>query len=200
MQQLELTDLAAQFEAAFTALGGKFYRARGLAYAAEQIGLIIANAKAKSAVSWDVPLLREARIEPALARHGIALTWADRSDDPASRLQLREKALAVEFGITTADFVLADTGSLVVLGKPRQPRAVSLAPPRHIALVRPEDFVANLDEFFARLRTKGPNVVETMSSSMTFITGTSRTSDIEKILFKGIHGPLEVHVVYLEEA
>lgn len=187
-------DLSAAFEAAFTLIGGKFHRARGLAYAGQQIGLIAANLKARSAVLWDTPLLRDADLEPSLTSHGCAPFWAN----DAHRGDLRQKLIVADLGITGADYALADTGTLVMLARPGQPRAASLLPPRHIAMLQPENLVSDLEELFAKLRARGPNLADTLTSAMTFITGPSRTADIEQTLFQGVHGPLEVHVVFVE--
>ena len=199
LQMQQQADLSNSFEAAFKAVGGKFYRARGLAYACEQIGIIAATAKAKTAALWDTPFLRQTNLDQSLARNGVEIFWADSNvSDAPTRKSFREKILTADLGITQADFALADTGTLVLLARPGQPRSASLLPPRHIALIRPTDLVADLDELFAALKARGPNLQETLTSAMTFITGPSRTADIEQLLFIGVHGPLEVHAVYLE--
>jgi L-lactate utilization protein LutC len=94
------------------------------------------------------------------------------------------------YGITSADYALADTGTLVMLSSPEEARLISLLPPAHIALIPQERILSSLDELLAIL----PLPAE-QTSSMVFITGPSRTGDIEQILVRGVHGPGEIHLV-----
>jgi L-lactate dehydrogenase complex protein LldG len=87
-------------------------------------------------------------------------------------------------GITSADYALADTGTLVMLASPQEARMISLLPPAHIAVVPRARILTGLDELFSLL----PNPAEA-TSSMVLITGPSRTADIEQILVRGVHGP-----------
>jgi L-lactate dehydrogenase complex protein LldG len=96
-----------------------------------------------------------------------------------------------EVGITSADFALADTGTLVSLAI-SEPRLFSLLPPAHIAVVPRERILTGLDELLTVL----PRPAE-QSASMVLITGPSRTADIEQILVRGVHGPGELHVVVI---
>ncbi len=103
---------------------------------------------------------------------------------------LREEAEARPIGITSADYALADTGTLVMLSSVAEARLVSLLPPIHIALVPRERLLSGLDELFAEIPMPAA-----VSSSMVLITGPSRTADIEQILVRGVHGPGELHVI-----
>jgi L-lactate utilization protein LutC len=97
---------------------------------------------------------------------------------------------AADVGITSADYALADTGSLVMIASPREARLVSLLPPAHIAVVPRDRILTGLDELFSIL----PNPAA-VASSMVLITGPSRTADIEQILVRGVHGPGQITVV-----
>jgi L-lactate dehydrogenase complex protein LldG len=104
--------------------------------------------------------------------------------------ELRAACASAAFGITGADYALADTGSLVLFSSPEEARMVSLLPPVHVALVPRERILTGLDE----LLTEVPLPAD-RSSSMLLITGPSRTADIEQILVRGVHGPGEIHVI-----
>jgi L-lactate dehydrogenase complex protein LldG len=104
--------------------------------------------------------------------------------------ELRGLCATCDFGITSADYALADTGTLVMLASPREARLVSLLPPAHIAVVPRARILTGLDELFSIL----PRPAE-QTSSMVLITGPSRTADIEQILVRGVHGPGQVIVV-----
>jgi len=108
---------------------------------------------------------------------------------------LRQACITADIGITSADYALAETGSLVMLSSPHEARLVSLLPPVHVAVIPRSRLLANLDE----LLTVIPKPAD-RSSSLVLITGPSRTADIEQILIRGVHGPGKVTVVIVEEA
>ena len=70
-------------------------------------------------------------------------------------------------------------------------------PPIHLALVRPQDVVDTLDDVFLLGRLQYHRSGGDMGSYLNFITGPSRTADIEQTLVVGVHGPKEVHMVLL---
>lgn len=102
----------------------------------------------------------------------------------------RDKCASAEFGITRADYALAETGTLVFLTESRQSRLISLLPPRHIALIERDRILTSLDELLFRVPLPGD-----ASSAMTLVTGPSRTADIEMRLVRGVHGPGEITVI-----
>jgi L-lactate dehydrogenase complex protein LldG len=95
-----------------------------------------------------------------------------------------------EVGVTGCDAAIADTGSLVLLSGEGRPRAASLLPPVHLAIVRRADLRFAMDEYFREH-------ADAISSAAccTFVTGPSRTADIELTLTVGVHGPGQVIVV-----
>lgn len=108
----------------------------------------------------------------------------------------RRACIDADVGVTGADFAVADTGTLVLLAQSGSPRIASLLPPVHVAVVGSDRFVPNLPALVEHLRSE---VWENgLPSAMTFITGPSRTADIEQTLSIGVHGPGEVHVVVVE--
>jgi len=104
--------------------------------------------------------------------------------------ELRAACALAEFGITSADYALADTGTLVLLSSREQARLISLLPPVHLAIVPQGKILTGLDELLAALPQPAG-----LSSSMVLITGPSRTADIEQTLVRGVHGPGEIHVI-----
>ena len=71
-----------------------------------------------------------------------------------------------------------------------------MAPPTHIAVLRSGDVLASLDELFAIQRDDFLN--GKLQGSMNLISGPSKTADIEGTTVTGIHGPLEVHLIVIE--
>lgn len=94
-----------------------------------------------------------------------------------------------EYGITGCESALAETGSLAMVSGPGKPRSASLMPETHIVVIREQGILLGMGEFFARYRESPvlPYVV--------FITGPSRTADIELSLTLGVHGPGRVVAV-----
>jgi L-lactate utilization protein LutC len=134
----------------------------------------------RSAVASNAPFLAECGIT-SLA--GVESGIHDRAE-------LRAACASAGVGITSADYALADTGSLVLLSSAAEARMISLLPPAHIAVLPAARILTGLDELFSVL----PHPAEA-SSSMVLITGPSRTGDIEQILVRGVHGPGELTVV-----
>jgi len=95
--------------------------------------------------------------------------------------------------VTQADYGLADTGTLVLFSRQGEGRTLSLLAPVNIVVISTSRIVASLPEFFALVPDPA-----SISSAMIFVTGPSRTADIELTLTVGVHGPGEVHVVILE--
>ena len=102
----------------------------------------------------------------------------------------RDRQAAAEIGVTGCDAAIAETGTLAMLSAPGRSRVVSLLPPVHLAVVQRRDLCFTMAEFFERYASQ-----VAAASSCTFITGPSRTADIELTLTLGIHGPGRVIVV-----
>ncbi|MGH7969246.1 MAG: LutC/YkgG family protein [Limisphaerales bacterium] len=89
-------------------------------------------------------------------------------------------------GLTECDALVAQTGSVLVTSRSAGGRALSVLPPHHVVLARREQLIRDLPDAFALLKRKyGANY----PSFISFITGPSRTGDIERILVLGAHGP-----------
>jgi L-lactate dehydrogenase complex protein LldG len=101
----------------------------------------------------------------------------------------------IAVGITGVDYALADTGTLVLASGQSGGRGLSLAPRHHIALLPLERILLSLDQFLD-LYPQGESFLS-QGSAVTFISGASRTADIELNLVLGAHGPKELSVIIL---
>jgi L-lactate dehydrogenase complex protein LldG len=164
----------------FTKLNGKPVRVRGYA---EAVSVVRDLMNGKTAVASNAPFLRECGITDIA---GVQTGFTTRDE-------LRTMCATTDFGITSADYALADTGTLVMLASPKEARLISLLPPVHIGVIPADSLLPNLDELFIRV----PKPAE-QTSSMVLITGPSRTADIEQILVRGVHGPGEIYAVIVE--
>ena len=95
-----------------------------------------------------------------------------------------------DVGISTVQAAIAETGTLVLVSADERHRLVSLVPPVHIAIVDASRICETLGEALTLLRNG-----RELSRAVTFITGPSRTADIELTLTVGVHGPQELYVI-----
>ena len=93
-----------------------------------------------------------------------------------------------EAEVSQAAYALAETGSVVLLSSPEEPRARSLLPSVHVSVVREDRILPCLEDLFGVVGHELP-------SSLAIVSGPSRSADIEQRLAVGVHGPAEVHVV-----
>lgn len=145
-------------------------------------------------------LLDELDLETRLATqevpvHTTRLDTATPVDD--QRAAIRGQVIDAYIGITTADFCLADTATLVMKSRPDQARAVSLVPSIHVAVVRLDQLLADLKELYALLRWDNTQWKAGLTHHMVMISGPSKTADIELVMVHGAHGPRAVHVVVI---
>jgi L-lactate dehydrogenase complex protein LldG len=99
-----------------------------------------------------------------------------------------------DVGVTECDALIAQTGSVLVTGRSAGGRALSVLPPHHVVLARRDQLIADLPEAFALLKNKyGADY----PSFISFISGPSRTGDIERILVLGAHGPRKLTIYLL---
>ena len=101
---------------------------------------------------------------------------------------------ACDVGISECDALVAQTGTVLVTSKIAGGRALSCLPPHHVVIARREQMVPDLPAAFDLIKAKhGANY----PSMISFITGPSRTGDIERILVLGAHGPKKLTIFCL---
>ena len=157
--------------------------------------------EAKNIAAWRHPLIDSLSLSESLGRLQIPLhvatpipPSADKEFDRAEREHQRAATIASFIGVTSADFCLADTATLVMRSRPGQPRSAALVPSIHIAVITLDQIVADMKELFALLRWDERYRTEGLSNYMSFISGPSKTADIEATMVHGAHGPREVHL------
>ena len=181
-----------------SACGWKVHHANGLEGALDQICSVARSISSKSVVRSDQEIFQYLSPDHVLADIGIETTVATRYSN-ISEEEVRRRMAEADLGITGVDYAVAETGSVVLLPRVGLSRLVSLAPPVHLAVVRPGEVLETLDDLFVLRRLAYYENGEDMGSSMNFITGPSRTADIEQTLVVGVHGPKEAHLLLLNE-
>lgn len=116
----------------------------------------------------------------------------------AAREYLRDKFFRADIGISGANAVAAQTGTLFIIENEGNIRLATGAPPVHIALVGMEKLVPSLSDAFKVSEVTWRYANYTVPSYVTLVSGPSKTGDIEKVTTYGAHGPRELHVIFLD--
>ncbi len=158
----------------------------------EVIGEIAGRLATDRFISWDEEHLPVPGLLGDLEQIGLRRVDHRHSRDDAGRRQRSSDYQSLLLGITGAEAGFAETGSIVVRSGPGRPRMASLIPAVHIALLP-------LTSIFRSLAHWAEEMAPEMSTAanVVFISGPSRTGDIEMRLNTGVHGPGEVHVVLI---
>ena len=115
-----------------------------------------------------------------------------------ARKLLREKYFQADFGLSGANVVAADTGTLFLIENEGNIRLATGAPPIHIALVGMEKLVPTLGDAYKVAEVTWRYANYTVPSYVSLVSGPSKTGDIEKVTTYGAHGPREFHVVFMD--
>ena len=178
-------DLATRFTAEVERVKGVVHPAQNEADAMRILRGLLADKQAKRVTMWDQEHIDLQGIEPALSEMGIQRVQGS-----------NEEVATADAGITGVDWAIAATGTLVVSSGKGKSRMASLLPAVHIAIVTTDKLIPRLEDYIAAQRA-GKLGVFRRSSAITLITGCSRTSDIEMHPVFGVHGPLELHVILI---
>jgi L-lactate dehydrogenase complex protein LldG len=144
------------------------------------LNVLVTEQNIRKATLWQTPLIQQLGIENILKNIGVELVSPNAD---------KHKLAQCDIGITEADFILPETGTLVLRSSAEKPRAVSLLPRVHLAIVDPAILRADMHQVFAETKN---------SHYLVFITGPSRTADIELTVTLGVHGPKNLYVWMME--
>ncbi|MEP7074536.1 MAG: lactate utilization protein [Acidobacteriota bacterium] len=170
-------DLIGRFRTNLESVGGECVVASNDIEASSYLRDLIATHSVKRAAISDSELVR-------------------RIADPVEGVEIIEQATVgvlfdCDIGITGAQFAIAETGTIVLISDSERNRLTSLIPPIHVCVLRSSDIRETMREILDLTKVD-------LSAAITFITGASRTSDIELTLAIGVHGPRELHVIVIE--
>jgi len=159
----------------------------------------------KSVIAWKHPLLDGLNLPEALAPQKVPLYVTDLGDcetgdnsGEKAKATIRKQVIEAYIGITAADFCMADTASLVMRTRPGQARAASLVPSIHVAVIYLDQIIWDLKELYALLQWDPESQKEGLTNCMSFISGPSKTADVEATMVHGAHGPREVYIYVIE--
>ncbi|WP_459502294.1 LutC/YkgG family protein [Bacillus sp. C1] len=147
----------------------------------------------QSAMYWDDVRLHELQVGTYLTENLVSHRIWQRKEDER---ELRDYVAKVDMGITYAEMGLAETGSIVLWNGGGRGRLVSVLPPVYVAILSENTIYRRLTEGVSAVHEQVPSG---LPACINFITGPSRTGDIEMELAFGVHGPGKVHVILLKD-
>jgi L-lactate dehydrogenase complex protein LldG len=183
--------------------------ARGRLDRGPQVELFVAEAERVNATTerlerWeDAPAaiaryLKSANLPTALrVATDPSLSRIDWSREPLLSVATGAAEASDKVSVTGAFGGVAETGTVVMLSGPEHPTTLNFLPDIHVAVFAADRIVGTYEEIWARLReTLGPG---RMPRVINWITGPSRTADIEQTLLLGAHGPLRLHILIVDD-
>lgn len=142
---------------------------------------LVASEAIQCAVLWNTERLHRLRVAEILRDVSIEIIPHTADKQTMARADL---------GITEADFLLPETGTIGLLSSDDKPRSVSLLPRVHLVIARRSQLCADLHHVFAQAK---------LENYLVLITGPSRTADIEMVVTIGVHGPQAYYLWILDD-
>jgi L-lactate dehydrogenase complex protein LldG len=179
-----------RFANELAAAGGRLYLVADRAGALGQLLNLVREHGARRVLVGGGPVLGRLDMGGALQGAGLEVLRAEELQAAG-----REALFAIDLGVSGVDYLIAETGSLVLLSRPEAPRSLSLLPPVHVAIAERAQLLPDL---FDLLAVEGGVQASDLPSALSIITGPSKTGDIEMRLVTGVHGPGHLHVILIE--
>lgn len=186
-------DLCECFASAVNAVGGQAQIVTDHAAARDALRALLRHYQVRSALLWeDHTTLTRLDLQDLLAAEQVT-PHAHATLHTLAPPQQRAHVLAADIGITSCEFAIAETGTLVMCSRAGRERMASLVPPVHVAIVEAAQIVPDLFDVFAAINSSS------LPSNITLITGPSKTGDIELQLTTGVHGPKHWHLIVIRK-
>lgn len=180
----DLDFLYERFQTKLHAVSGECYRVKTLKEAQEVIAKIVKEKGVDSVALVNTPMTKAMNLQENLVANGVTV-HADHYQDVTP---------TVGAGITQMKWAIAELGTLVQYAEDVNERLCSSFTPIHIALVQTSTLLPNIMSALATIH-KEPRI----PGFVGFVTGPSRTSDIERVLTIGVHGPEQLVAVFVDE-
>ena len=175
-----------EFEERAKAVSAEVFRVATLAEAREALLKLVEAAGVKKAVVVESPLQIAAGVTEALRSRRIEVYT-----EPT---EIAEHAPTADIGISGVEFGVAETGSVFQEGYAIATRLVTILPPLHVVFLPSANIVPDIPEAFEIVAKNFER------GYVGFITGPSRTADIERVLTIGVHGPSRFAIIAVDEA
>jgi len=182
-----------------TAAAWNVHRATGHSQAAEMVAEIAATIHAKTVIRTAEDLFKRVDVDSTLRKRGVSPTILA-VNRQRRRDSLKRIAFGADLGVSAVEYVIAETASCAVVPHRGVARLATLAPSKLVLVIEESQVLETLDDFFALKRFDFMTQRSRMPNYYNFISGPSRTADIEQTLTIGVHGPGEVHMVLIAGA
>jgi len=190
--------LVEKFQTEFELVSGEFIRCSNDEQALHGLCELIQSAGVRTVAISDHTICERLQPKEALQAALPEIQVFKESIDSESsyeRHHLKKTLSHFRLSVTGAEFLIAESGTIVVITGAQASRQISLLPEIHVVLATPHQIYPNLAEVFQLIQKDGQTHP---ASAITLITGPSRTADIEKVLIKGVHGPTRIVTIMLE--
>lgn len=188
---LSKDDLVDRFEAHFTALGGELFRFNNSEELCHCLEEMLSDLQPNCVGAWGRSAEWTVDVESVLD-HWQAVRWDESTSNQFASVQV---------GITGSLYAIADTGTIVMKSGMAQGRGAHILPLVHIAVLKSDQLRLRLGEVLQELNLEeahgNPGIK--LPASVHFVSGPSRSSDIENDQSIGVHGPARVVVFLLDE-
>ncbi len=180
-----LDGLYEEFKSKAQLLSAAVYRYRSFGEAAEGIAGLVAAREAKRVAVEPAPQLKPLKLESILAGKLVDLEKGN----------IRRTAGELDVGVVSFNAAIAETGTIIQDASQVKSRLLSMLPPVCVAVGCTSGLVAAFRQAILPYASKKIN----LPSYLSLVSGPSRTADIERVLTVGVHGPGELHVVFIDE-
>lgn len=184
--------LLKRFSEELEKLSGQVYAVEGDAAARDCVVDLLKEAEATKILAWDFDHIPVSNLEGAIKAERIEIVYPHLHDE--NRAETTTMIGAAEVGLIGATAVAATTGTVIVKSGEGRSRAATALPPTLIAVVTLNQLVTRIEDWVAQERAHDLKGIVDVAN-VAFISGPSRTGDIEMTLVLGVHGPGEVKVV-----
>jgi L-lactate dehydrogenase complex protein LldG len=165
----------------------------------EMLAAVGGTAHGPLAVDDALDLLVELCKDPVMVQLGVEGCLSDAGFEVLTPEDVfwQERLADAGVGVTGAVIAAAASGTVGIACGPLAPRATSLVPPAHICLVLRDTMVEELAEAVRRRMPAGSD--DDLPSNLVWVSGPSRSADLELVLTVGVHGPGSVDVIVVDQ-
>ena len=177
-----------QFQEKHESLAGLVHLVSGVSEAVEKVVSILQEKEAGKVAMAELPEEFGQNFEQKCAENGMELM-----KPPFNNADLPQAFDSIQAGISWAAFAIAETGAIVEFTTDDSLRLVTALPLVHISVLYASDLILTLKEAASPIRNFFRD--NSLNANVSFISGPSRTADIEMRLILGVHGPAETHAI-----
>ena len=192
LEDESLGALLARFREELERLDGEVFDVENDAAARACVVDLLQGHRAESVLAWGLEHIHVEGLATALGDANIQHRTLDIHQD--QRQAILESGAQIPVGLTGAEAAFATTGTLLVQAAPGQDRIPTVLPRVHIVIISRDQILPRIESWVAQQRENDLSLI-TNSTNLCFITGPSRTADIEKKLVLGMHGPERLQVI-----